>query len=79
MASPILTRSRTVEVTDDVGHTGLVTEEGGKVDGLSFVILREGLALSAVPGGPLAGQESQGTGTGVFELTVRLWVIDKID
>ena len=55
-----------------MGHTGLVAEEGGKVDGLRFVILGEGLALSTVPPSPLAGQESQGTGTGVFKLTVRL-------
>ena len=33
--------ARTVEVTDDRSHTGLVAHGGGKVDGLLGVILRE--------------------------------------
>lgn len=35
------TGSRSLEVSDDMGHTGLVSEEGGEVDGLLGVILNE--------------------------------------
>jgi hypothetical protein len=58
----------TVQVTDDVGHTGLVTHEGGQVDGLGGIILGEGLGLTLVTGSTLAGQESQGSVTWPFEL-----------
>jgi len=34
-------RAGTVEVTDDGGHTGLVAQGGGEVDGLLGVILGE--------------------------------------
>lgn len=40
MTSSKLTGSNTLELSDDVGHTSLVAEEGGKVDGLLWVILR---------------------------------------
>lgn len=60
----------TVQVTDDVGHTGLVTHEGGQVDGLGGIILGEGLGLTLVAGSTLAGQETQGSVTWPFEFTV---------
>lgn len=41
-----LTGSRSVEVSDDVSHTGLVTKGGGEVDRLLGVVLREGLHCS---------------------------------
>lgn len=34
------TGSRALEITNDVGHTGLVTKEGGEVDGLLGVVLQ---------------------------------------
>ena len=34
-------RTRTVQITDDRGHTSLVAHGGGQVDGLLGVILRE--------------------------------------
>lgn len=36
-------RARSVEVTDDRGHTGLVTHGGGQVNGLLGVILGEAI------------------------------------
>lgn len=54
-----------------MGHTGLVTHEGSEVDWLLGVILREGLDLSHVSGGPLSGQEPEGTVSWSFELSVR--------
>merc|ERR1711939_152897 len=64
-------RSRAVEVTDDVGHASLVTKEGGEVNRRLGVVLGEALCLSAVAGSPLAGQEPEGTATGVLVLPVR--------
>jgi hypothetical protein len=37
------TRSNLVDLTNNVGHTGLVTEEGGKMDWLGGIITRESL------------------------------------
>lgn len=42
------------------------------MDGLSIVILGEGLDLSAMAGGTLAGQEAQIAVAGRLELTMRL-------
>jgi hypothetical protein len=42
-----LTASGSLEVTDDVGHTSLVTKEGGEVDGLLGVILHREVEFSA--------------------------------
>ncbi|RUS20160.1 hypothetical protein BC937DRAFT_86246 [Endogone sp. FLAS-F59071] len=44
----------------------------GQVDGFSLVILGEGLDLSAMAGGTLAGQEAQIAVAGRLELTMRL-------
>ena len=40
-------RTGTVEVTDDRGHTGLVTHGGGEVDGLLGVILGEPIRMES--------------------------------
>jgi len=63
----------TVQVTDDVGHTSLVTHEGGQVNRLGVIILGEGLGLTPVASSTLAGQESKGTVARPLKLTVRLW------
>ena len=61
----------TVDSTDNVGHTGLVSAEGGEVGSISGVVLGEGSDLTRVLLGTLLGQESQVTLSGCFELSVR--------
>lgn len=73
-----------------MGHTGLVTHDGGEVDGLLGVVLQarsarfrfrfrqvhqnrfthlgEGLDLTPVPGGTLAGEEGKRTGSRLLVL-----------
>merc|ERR1719203_770834 len=60
-----------VDLTQDVSHTGLVTQEGGQMTLLLGVILREGADATTVVGASLAGQETQGPVTGSFVFTVR--------
>lgn len=60
-----------VDLTDDVGHAGLVAHEGSKMAGVSLVVLGEGFDLAAAVDGALAGTESEGTVTGCFVLAVR--------
>jgi hypothetical protein len=62
--------SRSVEVSDDVSHTGLVTKSGGEVDRLLGVVLREGLHLSSSSDASLPGKETQGSVSGSFVLSV---------
>jgi hypothetical protein len=66
----ILTGSRTVKVTDDVGHTGLESHGSGQVDGLLGVVLGESLTLTPVAGGTLPGKEGQRTGSWFLVLSV---------
>lgn len=61
-------RTGTVEVANNVSHTGLVAHEGRQVDGLLGVILGERLALAAVARGALARKETKRAVTGVLEL-----------
>ena len=58
-------------VTSDVGHASLVAHEGGKVDGLGFVILGEGSYSAAVVSCPASRQESKGARSGALILSVR--------
>lgn len=62
----------TVEVTDDVSHTGLEAHEGSQMDGLASIILGEGLDVATHGAGALTGEETQRTVTRSFELTMRL-------
>lgn len=61
-----------VQVTDDVGHTGLVAHETGQVHRLGGIILGEGLAAGSLAGSALPGEESERTVARGFEFTVRL-------
>lgn len=65
--------SRAIQITDDMGHAGLVAHEGGEVDGLTGIILGEGLDMGTHHARTLAGKESEGTVTGSFKLAVRLY------
>lgn len=62
----------TIGLAHDVGHAGLVSDEGREVARLGGVVLGEGLDLSAVALGALLGVESHGPMTGSGKLTVRL-------
>lgn len=59
-----------VEVSDNGGHTGLVTKEGGQSNRLGLVILGERLGLSSRLGASLSGEETQVTVSGLFVLSV---------
>mmetsp|Transcript_11480 Transcript_11480/g.29051 ORF Transcript_11480/g.29051 Transcript_11480/m.29051 type:complete len:266 (+) Transcript_11480:1804-2601(+) len=61
----------TVDSTDNVGHTGLISTESGKVGSIRSVVLGEGSDLTRVLLGALLGQETQVTLSGCFELSVR--------
>lgn len=53
--------ARTFEISNDVGHAGLVAHEGCQVDGFLGVVPGEGLHLSAVTSCALPGQEAKRT------------------
>jgi hypothetical protein len=60
-----------VDVTDDVGHTGLKDHEGGQVGLLGLVVSGEAAAATADLAGALAGEETQMAVAGVLKLAVR--------
>ena len=62
----------TVGLAHDVGHAGLVADEGREVARLRGVVLGEGLDLSAVALAALLGVEAHGAMAGSGKLTVRL-------
>lgn len=59
-----LTGSGTVSLTNNVGHTGLVGNERGQMDGRRWLVLGERLDLSTVAGGTFLGVEGHGPMTG---------------
>merc|ERR1719430_1237780 len=70
--------TRTVHLTHNVGHAGLVAHEASQVDGLARIILGEGLWLATVALGPLLREESLGPMTGSFKLSVRHWATNHV-
>jgi len=64
--------TRTLDLTHDVCHTSLVTDEGSKSSGGRGVkVLGEGAHAASVVSGTLLGKVLQGSMAGSFELTVR--------
>lgn len=64
------TGARADDLTDDVGHAGLVAQEGGQVARLGGIVAGERLYLTAMTAGTLAGQEPQRTVAGSLELAM---------
>mmetsp|Transcript_26189 Transcript_26189/g.54698 ORF Transcript_26189/g.54698 Transcript_26189/m.54698 type:complete len:248 (+) Transcript_26189:315-1058(+) len=64
--------TRTVNSTDNVGHTGLVGAEGSEVGSSRRIgVLWEGADATRVVLGTLLGEEPKGSTAGGFEFTVR--------
>jgi hypothetical protein len=61
----------TLEVLDNVSHTGLVAHKGSKVDGLGLIVLGEVTYATTVVAGTALGEIGEGALTRVFKLTVR--------
>jgi len=61
---------RTVNITQNVGHTSLIAKESSKVGLLRSIVLGEGLALSTITLGALAGTETKRSVTRCLELAV---------
>lgn len=64
--------SGTLQIADNVGHSGLEADEGSKMDWLLFIVPRESLNTAELAAGALAGQETERTVTRSFKFTVRL-------
>ena len=58
-----------------MGHTGLVTDEGGHVDGFLGVVTGEGSNATELTAGALTGEETERTVTRSFKFTMRLIII----
>jgi hypothetical protein len=54
-----------------MGHTSLVTTEGGKVGRIGGIFLGKGANATRMVFGTLLGKKSQVTVTGMLELTMR--------
>ena len=61
----------TIDATNDVGHTGLVSAEGRQVGLFGGLVMGEGPDATRMVLGALLGQETQVTVAGSFELSVR--------
>jgi hypothetical protein len=63
--------TRLLHISEDVGHTGLVTHESGQMARLGLIILGEGLDLTSEVLSSLSGQETERTTAGMLELSMR--------
>jgi hypothetical protein len=59
------------DFSNDVGHTGLVTDEAGQVDGLALVVLGVGLESAQVSSASLSWEESLATVSWCLKLSMR--------
>lgn len=63
--------ARSLDFTDDVGHTSLVAHESGQVALSGSIVLGESLDTALSAAATLLREETQRTVTGVFEFSVR--------
>ena len=63
--------TRLVHISQDVGHTSLVAHEGSQVARLGLIVLGEGLDLALEVLGSLSREETKGSASGMFELSMR--------
>lgn len=68
-----LTRSRFVDFSNNVGHAGLVADEGGQMDRLGWIIPGECLNLASMSSTPFLGKKPNVSMTRSGELAMRLW------
>lgn len=59
------------DFSDNVGHTGLVTDESGQVDGLALIVLGVGLESAQVSSASLSWEESLATVSWCLKLSMR--------
>jgi len=62
------------DLSHDVGHTGLVTDESGQVDGLGIVVLGVGLESTEVSSASLSREEAFATVSGSLEFSMRHFI-----
>jgi len=62
------------DLSHDVGHTGLVTDESGQVDGLGLVVLGVGLESAEVSSASLSREEAFATVSGSLEFSMRHFI-----
>jgi len=67
------------DFSHNVGHTGLVTDEAGQVDGLALVVLGVGLESTQVSSASLSWEESLATVSWCLKLSMRHFAICKFD
>jgi len=60
-----------IDISKNVGHTSLEDGESGKVDGLGGIILGVASYSTSMMSSSLSGEETEGTVSGSFELSVR--------
>jgi len=62
--------SRSLNFTNNVGHSSLVTNEGSEVDRLAGIIAREGTNPASVVLSPLLGEELEGSVAWLLKFTM---------
>lgn len=68
----LLTGSRAIKITNNMGHSSLISHNSGEVDGFLGVVTGEGFHFSAVSSRTLARKETQRAVARSFVLTVTI-------
>lgn len=70
----VVSGTRSVDFSQDMGHTSLETSESGQVGLLGGIILRERSASTSVMSCSSSGSETEGAVSGGFEFSVRHFI-----